>query len=292
MNLTGYFKSKRYWIEHTKGNGMGQATGKAISPINPLFWVDQAGDVTFFALEIFRNLGKGIRSSSLVSLLVQIGVRSLGVILFTGAFIGMVLAIQAQMQLAAYGISTRLGQMVNLSVVRELGPVLAAVMLSGRVGGAIAAELATMRMSEQIDAMACMGVDPIAHLVAPRFWACLLLVPMMTIFANFMGMLGGWFVATELYFVEPYHYWYHARNHVSWWDHTMGMTKAVFFGGAIGLFSCHRGMSASGGAQGVGRAATSAFVACFIAIMTLDFFLGLFFSRITPLVAPVPRGNA
>ena len=257
-----------------------------------LAWINQAGDIVFFALEISRNLGKGLRSQSLIPLIFQIGVKSLAVILFTGAFIGMVLAIQAQMQLAAYGISTRLGQMVNLSVVRELGPVLAAVMLAGRVGGAIAAELATMRMSEQVDALECMGVDPIAHLVAPRFWACLLLVPTMTVFANFMGMMGGWFVATELYFVEPYHYWYHARNNTTWWDHLMGLSKAFFFGGAIGLFACQRGMTASGGAQGVGRSATSAFVACFIAIMVLDFFLGLMFSRLTPFIAPVARGGA
>jgi phospholipid/cholesterol/gamma-HCH transport system permease protein len=253
--------------------------------------VETSGDFAMFVARVAFSLKRGVRWDVMGPLLVEIGFRSIGVVLFTGCFIGMVLAVQAHMQLAAYGAATRLGQMVNLSVIRELGPVLAATMLAGRVGGSISAEIATMRMSEQVDALACLGVSPIRYLAVPRFLACLILVPVLTVFANFMGILGGAIVATEIHGIEPYHYWQHASESVDLWDHLMGLIKAFFFGGSIGLISCYVGLNATGGARGVGIAATRAFVVSFLTIMVCDFFLGLFFARITPTMSRLLSGG-
>jgi phospholipid/cholesterol/gamma-HCH transport system permease protein len=170
---------------------------------------------------------------------------------------------------------TRLGSMINITVVRELGPVLAATMLAGRVGSAIAAELATMRVTEQVDALACLGAHPVHYLVVPRLLACGLLIPLLTVMADFMGIMGGAFICTRLYGVEAHFYWQHSEDFVTMWDVGMGVIKAFFFGCAIALISCHRGLNSQPGAEGVGRAATEAFVASFVVILIIDFFLAL-----------------
>jgi phospholipid/cholesterol/gamma-HCH transport system permease protein len=198
----------------------------------------------------------------------------------TGMFIGMVLAVQAHGQFAAMGFETQLGRIVNMSVVRELGPVLAAVMLSGRVGGAMAAELATMRITEQIDALAVLGANPVHYLAVPRFLACVLLIPLLTILANFMGVLGGHLVCTQIFHIDPHHYWENATGSVVLWDLVIGLIKPMIFGAAIAVISCQRGFTSGAGAEGVGRSATSAFVASFMAILTLDFFLALFSNQL------------
>jgi phospholipid/cholesterol/gamma-HCH transport system permease protein len=173
------------------------------------------------------------------------------------------------------GFETQLGKIVNMSVVRELGPVLAAMMLAGRVGGAMAAELATMRITEQIDALTCLGANPLHYLAVPRFLACVLLIPLLTILANFMGVLGGHLVCTHIYRIDAYHYWQNADGAVTLWDLTVGLIKPMIFGATIAIVSCHRGFHSAAGAEGVGRAATSAFVTSFMAILTLDFFIAL-----------------
>src|SRR5205807_2473042 len=132
----------------------------------------------------------------------SVGVRSVPVVAITGTFIGMVLAVQSYSQFHQLGLETQLGSIINLSIVRELGPVLAATMLAGRVGGAMAAELATMRVTEQIDALACLGVNPVHYLAAPRFLACVLLIPVLTVVANFMGVLGGALICVDVYHVD------------------------------------------------------------------------------------------
>jgi phospholipid/cholesterol/gamma-HCH transport system permease protein len=192
----------------------------------------------------------------------------------------MVLAVQAYAQFAAIGFKTQLGGIVNASVVRELGPVLAATMLAGRVGSAMAAELATMRVTEQIDALACLGTNPLHFLVVPRFLACVLLIPLLTVVADFMGVLGGALVCVQVFHVEAHHYWTNAGPYVRPWDMTVGLIKPMFFGGAIALIACYRGINSEAGAEGVGRAATRAFVAGFMAVLVLDFFLALFFNNL------------
>lgn len=245
------------------------------------------GDLAQFALQTLgwllrRRPGRG----TLLTSFYYVGVRSVPVVAITGTFIGMVLAVQSYNQFNQFGLATRLGGIINLSIIRELGPVLAATMLAGRVGSAMAAELATMRVTEQIDALACLGVNPVHYLVVPRFLACVLLIPLLAIMANFMGVMGGALICTKLYHVESHHYWANAQGYVGLWDLTMGLIKPMFFGAAIALISCHRGFNSRAGAEGVGRAATEAFVSSFILILLLDFFLGIFlntlYSRLWP----------
>jgi phospholipid/cholesterol/gamma-HCH transport system permease protein len=221
-----------------------------------------------------------------------VGVRSVPVVAITGTFIGMVLAVQTYSEFQKFGFATRLGSLINLSVIRELGPVLAATMLAGRVGSAMAAELATMRITEQVDALASLGANPIHYLVVPRFLACVLLIPLLTVVADFMGILGGAAICTRVYQIEPHYYWMHSQDFVGLWDLATGLIKPTFFGAAIALISCQRGFQSRPGAEGVGRAATEAFVVSFVAILALDFFLALFLSNLhTQLMAAVQVGS-
>src|SRR5258708_11929465 len=160
--------------------------------------LDAIGDLAAFALQILVGVVRGAGRQTLVPTFYIIGFESIPVVVVTGTFIGMVMAEQAYAQFASLGLGTRLGQIVNISVVRELGPVLAATMLAGRVGGAMAAELATMRTTEQVDALACLGTNPLHPLAAPRFIPCVLLLPLPTIVANFIGVLGGPLGTTQL----------------------------------------------------------------------------------------------
>ena len=160
-------------------------------------------------------------------------------------------------------------------------------MLAGRVGGAMAAELATMRITEQIDALACLGANPVHYLVVPRFLACVLLIPLLTIMADFMGVMGGALVCIAgLPHRRPFLLAEHARASSSLWDLVGGLIKPMFFGAAIAVISCHRGFHSDAGAEGVGRAATRAFVASFIAILVLDFFLAMFLNNLHGLLWP------
>ena len=243
-----------------------------------------------FALFAGRTLAWSVRRRpaprTLLPSFYYVGVRSVPVVAITGMFIGMVLAVQSYSQFSKVGLATRLGSIINISIVRELGPVLAATMLAGRVGGAMAAELATMRITEQIDAMACLGTNPIHRLAAPRFLACVLLIPVLTIVANFMGVMGGALVCTQVYNIDAHFYWQNAQGFVTFWDLTVGLLKPMFFGGAIAIIGCYRGFHGGSGAEGVGRAATRAFVASFIAILVLDFFLALFLNNLHDILWP------
>lgn len=204
-----------------------------------------------------------------------IGTKSVPVIMLTGAFVGMVLVVQGYAQFEAAGIADRLGIVVNISVAAELGPVLAGVMLAGRVGGALTAELGTMNVTEQLLALRSMGCNPIRFLATPRFLACVLLSPILTLYADLLGSFGAWVIYVFNYGGESEPYWYYTRQAVEYWDLGTGLVKAFFFGGMIGLVSCYKGFHCRGGAQGVGQACTEAFVISFIMILVLDFFLNL-----------------
>ncbi len=205
----------------------------------------------------------------------QVGVSSLPVVALTGTFIGMVLAVQSYYQFRQLGLETRLGGVINLTLVRELGPVLAATMLAGRVGSAMAAELGTMRVTEQIDALSAMGANPIRYLVVPRFLACLLLIPTLTIMADYMGVAGGYFYSVIVLDIDSHHYWHNSAQYVTNFDLFVGLFKSVFFGAAIAMVSCYQGFHCDAGAEGVGRAATASFVYSFVIILVLDLFLGI-----------------
>jgi phospholipid/cholesterol/gamma-HCH transport system permease protein len=212
--------------------------------------------------------------------LYEVGTRSVPVVVVTGAFVGMVLAVQTVAQFKAVGMVAQMGTIVNLSVLRELGPVLAGVMLAGRVGGGLTAELGTMRVTEQIDALRAMGADPIRVLVVPRFLACVLLIPVLVLYADFMGILGGYVISVHIYGVNGAEFWRHAQKTVEYYDVFYGPIKSVFFGMAMSLICCYKGFKCAAGAAGVGRACTQSFVASTMAILALDFFLGMLLNTI------------
>jgi phospholipid/cholesterol/gamma-HCH transport system permease protein len=259
-------------------------TNGTVSPIarigeQTFEFVAEFGAMAHFSLQAFGWMfRRAPRWSVLVPIFYTIGVSSFPVVAITGTFIGMVLAVQAYSQFELMGLATRLGSVINISLVKELGPVLAATMLAGRVGSSMAAELGTMRVTEQIDALAALGTNPIFFLVTPRFLACFLLIPLLTLMADFMGVIGGAVVSTQLLKVDAYHYWLHSREYVGALDLLAGVFKSYFFGAAIALISCHRGFHSKAGAEGVGRAATEAFVYSFIAILFLDFTIGIFWN--------------
>jgi phospholipid/cholesterol/gamma-HCH transport system permease protein len=244
------------------------------------------GDLSLFVFSILRWTFRPPGRGTLLPVFYSIGVRSIPVVAVNGMFIGMVLAVQSYSQFNQFGMATHLGSMINVSVVRELGPLLAAVMLAGRVGGAMAAELATMRITEQIDALSCLGANPVHYLVVPRFLACLLLIPLLTIVADFMGVIGGAFVTVNIFHVEAHYYWKNTQGNVDLYDIVSGLIKAMCFGAAIAAISCHRGFNSDAGAEGVGKAATRAFVSAFVTILALDFFLGLFLNNLRGTIWP------
>ncbi len=238
--------------------------------------VTTVGDITLFFIRTMKWLFTRLpRRETMLQNFNQVGVNSLPVIALTGTFIGMVLAVQSYYQFHALGLETRLGAVINMSLVRELGPVLAATMLAGRVGSAMAAELGTMRVTEQIDALEGMGANPIHYLVVPRFLACVLLIPALTIMADFMGVVGGYFYSVVIFNVDQHHYWQNSADFVGVYDLYTGVFKSIFFGAAIAIVSCYRGFHCTPGAEGVGRAATASFVYSFVLILMLDLFVGI-----------------
>lgn len=269
----------------TRGLGIADAIAsvgeKALGSVASL-----GGMTLFFGQTLSWLFARWPSRRLVVASLHQIGVRSVPVVALTGAFIGMVLAVQAYYQFRAFGMESRLGVMINLSMYRELGPVLAATMLAGRIGSAIAAELGTMKVTEQIDALASMGASPIQHLVVPRFLACLTMIPLLTIAAIAMGVLGGAFYCIYVFDVDPYFYLANSRDGTSSWDIAYGVIKSFFFGGAIAIISCYRGFHSSAGAEGVGRAATIAFVQSFVVILALDLVLSIGLDRLYEAVWP------
>ncbi len=223
-----------------------------------------------------RGAGGFGRWSLLMPQLWSIGTRSIPVIVLLGAFVGMVLAVEAYDQFAAIGQAQRLGGVINVSVVKQIGPVLAAVMIAGRVGGAVSAELGTMRVTEQLDAMRVMGADPIAYLVVPRVIGCIIMIPVLTVFSDLMGIFGSYAVTVKGFGVNAEDYWQFSSVFVGAWEVFSGLSKSVLFGLAIGLISCYKGFNCGKGAAGVGRAATDSFVTSFVAIIIINFFLAKF----------------
>ncbi|HEY4235511.1 MAG TPA: ABC transporter permease [Lacipirellulaceae bacterium] len=256
-------------------------------------WVETLGDMSLFALSTVSWLMTRLpRRDTLVVSLYNIGVLSLPMVALTGTFIGMVVAVQSYAEFRAFGFETRLGAMINLSMCRELGPVLAATMLAGRVGSAIAAEIGTMRVTEQIDALASMGANPIQFLVVPRLLGCLLMIPSLTVMAIFMGVVGGAFYCIYILNIDSYHYWSNSQQAVANWDLFYGVFKSVFFGAVIAIVSCYRGFHCAPGAEGVGRAATAAFVMSFVFILILDLNLSIALDAVHDTIWPRMTGGA
>jgi phospholipid/cholesterol/gamma-HCH transport system permease protein len=200
-----------------------------------------------------------------------IGVGSLTVVLLTGMFTGMVLALQSGITLDMFGARSMVGRLVSASMVKELGPVLTGLMVAGRVGSGIAAELGSMVVTEQIAALRALGTDPIRKLVLPRILAGLLMVPLLTVVSGGVGMVGAWIVTTTQLQVASSVYWNSVVMGLYIQDVWMGLIKPFFIGFTIVSIGCHVGLRTSGGTQGVGRATTNAVVASSVAVIAVDF---------------------
>lgn len=203
----------------------------------------------------------------------QIGVRSMSIVGITSLFIGMVLALQTAYSLADFGGALFIGKVVSLSLVRELAPVLMALMVGGRVGAGISAELGTMKVTEQIDALRALATNPVRKLVVPRVLATTIMMPLLTVLACFIGILGGLVIAVGSLHLSSNFYIRSVVETLRYNDLASGVGKTFFFGFALGLIACYNGLRTTGGADGVGRSTTATVVTGSITVLIMDFFL-------------------
>jgi phospholipid/cholesterol/gamma-HCH transport system permease protein len=203
----------------------------------------------------------------------QIGVRSLGVAGITTVFTGMVLALQTALSLPSLGVKYYIGSVVSKSLVRELGPVLTALIVGGRIGSGMTAEIGTMKVTEQIDALRSMAADPVKKLVAPKLAATLIMLPSLTIIGDFLGILGGLIIATFTLNLAPGLYLNDVFDSLTFGDVGSGIAKSFFFAYFIAIVGCYNGLTTQGGADGVGRATTNTVVLAAILVLVSDFFL-------------------
>ncbi len=210
-----------------------------------------------------------------------IGVGSLFIVSLIGFFSGLVMAMQMSRALATYGAQGQIGQIVSITLVRELGPVLASLLVAGRNASGIASELGSMRVTEQIDAMRALGTDPIQKLVTPRLIAMAVVLPLLTIIADFLGLVGGWFISFTLLDITTDQYWSTAWRALEYNDLTQGLLKPFLFAIVIAMVGCYYGMSTSGGTQGVGRSTTKAVVVSSVWIFIITAMLDPLFVNLT-----------
>jgi phospholipid/cholesterol/gamma-HCH transport system permease protein len=211
--------------------------------------------------------------------MLEIGIKSLPVVLITAVFTGMVFAHQTFTGFKRFGAEALVGTVVALSMTRELGPVLTALIVAGRAGAAMAAELGTMRVTEQIDALETLATNPVKYLVIPRLIACTFMLPSLTIIADMTGIIGGYFVTVGLFRASSIVYWKRTWDYLEISDIYNGLIKAAFFGASISLISCYRGFYTYGGAEGVGKATTGAVVLSSMTILISDYFLSAWLFR-------------
>ena len=232
------------------------------------------GGVTDLAVQTIQQLFRGTLERPLImAQMDQVGVRSISIVVITSAFIGMVLALQTAYSLAEFGGKLFIGKVVSLSLVRELAPVLMSLMVGGRVGAGITAELGTMKVTEQIDALRALATNPVRKLVVPRVVATTVMFPLLTIISNALGILGGLIVAVANLHLSANFYLRSVTESVAYNDLASGVGKTIFFGFTVGLIACYNGLRTSGGADGVGRATTMTVVTCAITVLIMDFFL-------------------
>jgi phospholipid/cholesterol/gamma-HCH transport system permease protein len=212
----------------------------------------------------------------------EIGVKSLGIVLLTGLFTGMVLALQSSVQLKTFGATMYIGNLVAASMIRELGPVLAGLMVAGRVGSGIAAQLGSMRVTEQIDALNTLGTDPIKKLVTPRVIAALIMLPVLTVINDFVGIIGGNIIASLVVGLPTAQYWRTVWDQIAAdgftlryipTDFIQGLAKPFVFGGLISITACYFGLGTTGGTEGVGQSTTRTVVTSSILILVIDYFI-------------------
>jgi len=223
--------------------------------------VETFQEFLFLSGRAFRNIFRSPHYADDILLQMDaIGVGSLFIVSLIGFFSGVVMALQMSRALATYGAQGQIGQIVSITLVRELGPVLASLLVAGRNASGIASELGSMRVTEQIDAMRALGTDPIQKLVTPRLIAMAVVLPLLTIIADFLGLIGGWLIAFGMLNITTSQYWSTAWRALEYNDLVQGLLKPFLFAIVIALVGCYYGINTSGGTQGVGRSTTKAVV--------------------------------
>ena len=244
-------------------------------------WIEGMGRLALLAKETIGSLCTlKVSWRDLLYQIYFVGVKSQSVVLITGAFTGMVLAAQTYLQFHKVRMDTATLAVVSVSMCSELGPVLTGLMVAGRVGAAFAAELGTMRVTEQIDALRTLATHPVDYLVVPRLTALHIALPLLTAESIVIGIAGGYIVSVHLYGVDAVYVYYNMLKYTTVSDVEIGMIKAVVFGGIVALVGCYKGMYCGEGAEGVGRATTEAVVYSSITILICNLFLTLSLGKI------------
>ncbi len=237
-------------------------------------FTEEMGSVLLLLCSTLRHLIlPPLELRNILRQMLEIGIRSLPVVLITAIFTGMVLALQTYTGFKRFGAEALVGSVVALSMTRELGPVLTALIVAGRAGAAMAAELGTMRVTEQIDALETLATNPIKYLIVPRFISGIFMLPSLVVISDIIGIIGGYLITVGLFGASSTVYWKRTWDYLEMNDIYSGLIKAAFFGASIALISCHRGFFTSGGAEGVGKATTGAVVLSSMTILVSDYFL-------------------
>ena len=237
-------------------------------------WFSRLLAACFLGGQVFLHLlqGKIHRRNTLEQMSI-VGPESITIALVTAGFVGMVFTIQVAREFINFGATTTVGGVLAIALARELAPVLTAVVVAGRVGSAFAAEIGTMRVTEQIDALYMLKSDPIDYLVVPRVLACALMLPILDLLALVVGMSGGLFIAYSLYDIHPSVFLKSIQNFLELWDIFSSMLKSLIFGALIAVIGCSWGLTTTGGAKGVGQSTTTAVVTSLLAVFIINFFL-------------------
>jgi len=240
-------------------------------------FIFQLGDVfLLFLKSLYWMVRPPFRWRELFKQMERFGVSSMSVVFITSLFTGMVLALETYTGLKKFNAETVIGSIVAVSMFRELGPVLTALVVTGRAGSAMAAELGTMKVTEQVDALYTMAVDPVHYLVVPRVITGFTMLPVLTVISDLLGVIGGYFVSIMLLHINSNVYIRQMLNHTDLKDLYTGLVKAAVFGLLIALICCYKGMRTTGGAEGVGRSTTQAVVISSVVILVADYFLTAF----------------
>lgn len=246
-----------------------------------LRFLEMIGEFLSLIVDVFAATLRKPPSWALIrEQLFHLGVMSLSVVAITGFTTGFVLAAQSFYQLGAKGLSGVTGVLVAKSMITELGPILTGFMVTGRVGASMCAELGTMKVTEQIDALKSMAVNPNAYLIAPRFIAAVFMIPLLTLFSIVMGIFGGYLIAVYYFHMPPLSFFQPMKVHIVPFDFMTGMIKSFIFSVLIVAVCCYKGLRTSGGAAGVGKSTTQSVVISYVLILISDFFLTMFLNMI------------
>ena len=233
------------------------------------------GTVVLLYAETMRQLRHRPRVRHILAQMSHLGVDSLSIVCLTLLFTGVVLTLQTAHEFIKFGAQGTIGAVIAIAIGRELGPVLVGVVCAGRVGAAITAEISTMKVTEQIDALRVMATNPVGYLVVPRMIACMVMVPLLTVFGDVIGVLGGWLIAVNYSGITTFMYFNSIDIFMASHDLTGGLVKAAVFGLVIAIIGCYYGLNAPNGAEGVGRATTRSVVGSIILIFMTNVFLSL-----------------